>query len=66
MDDIRTRLRRYTAGIYNTINQNLELADSDNATKAVEVTRIFQIDDLNPQKARQTVQVEVVCEEDYA
>jgi hypothetical protein len=66
LSDIRTRCRRYTAGIYNVIGQHRDLSDSDDATQLITANRVLPITEINAQKVQQIVEATVRCEEDYS
>jgi hypothetical protein len=68
-NEMVTRMRRYSAGIFNVIAKHPELADSDNATNVTEITLVTppwaELDDSEPNtfKGRITIQLTVKCEE---
>ncbi len=70
-ETMRIRQRRYSAGIFNTFNQNSRLGGTDDAIKVAAVTSIDWDDDQGDEedsltKVQVTATAEVKCEETYA
>jgi hypothetical protein len=64
--DMVTLARRYATAIFNVINKNFDLADSDDATKGAwidSVDRVIEDDDQGPYKCRVTLTGLMKCEE---
>lgn len=68
-DTMMIRMRRYATAVFNVINKNPSLADSDNATQHIVVTGVrpyWEVDSEDEDKVvrvRTTVSLTVACEE---
>ena len=68
-NEMVTRMRRYSAGIFNVIAKHTDLADSDAATNVTELTLVtppwseISEEEPNTFKGRITLQLTVKCEE---